>query len=199
MSIVMPPRIARLPRDPRDLPIPWNVLRGDAGEAFFTVNDDRLAWRALREQLCPLCGERLGKWRWFVGGPRSAFHEHGWYLDLPGHKECMTFALQSCPYLALPRYMGRIDVVRPEKLPPEARILLNETVIADRPEVFVAVGADRIEAQGGRLGVVPYLRPLRPALAYEYWRHGKQLTEAEAMPYLRAAMGEEWTVPAVAE
>jgi hypothetical protein len=179
--IVMPPRIARLPRDKRNLPVPWNVLTAADGTPFFTVNSDAKAWQALREQLCPICGERLGRWRWFVGGPRSAFDEHGWYLDLPAHRECMRFALVTCPYLAMPKYLGRIDVVQPEKLPPEARILLDETIITARPEIFVAVAGDKIEAQDRGL-LVPYVRPMRPVLAYEFWRHGVQIAESEAMP-----------------
>ena len=120
-----PDRVAKLPKDHRGYPIPWNVMRGEDGTAFFTVNDDRKAHRALREELCPICGERLGRWRWFVGGPRSAFDPHGWYLDLPGHRECMHFALATCPYLAAPKYLGRVDVIHPEKLPPLARILVD--------------------------------------------------------------------------
>jgi hypothetical protein len=199
MELPIPPRIASLPVDSRGYPIPWNVLRNAAGEVFFTVNDDRKAWEALRRQLCPICGERLGKWKWFVGGPRSAFDEHGWYLDLPGHHECMQYALTICPYLAAPKYLGRIDVVHPEKLPPEADILLDETMISDRPEVFVAVASDAIEAKPGRPGVMPYVRPMRPVLAYEFWRHGEQIPLHRAMPVLRGLFGAEWTVPAVKE
>jgi hypothetical protein len=200
VNIPFPDRIARLPRDKRGYPIPWNVLRDVDGNPLFTVNDDRRAWRALRSQLCPICGERLGRWRWFVGGPRSAFDEYGWYLDLPGHHECMSFALAICPYLAAPKYLGRVDVTRPEKLPPEARVLLDETIITDRPEVFVAVASNRMEINPRPVPELqPYVRPARPALAYEYWRHGRQITEAEAMPWLYAAMGAEWNIPEVQE
>jgi hypothetical protein len=191
-----PDRIARLPHDTRGYPIPWNVLRGDDGTPFFTVNDDRRAWRALREQLCPLCGERLGRWRWWVGGPLSAFDPNGWYLDLPGHHDCITFALAMCPYLAAPKYLGRIDVANPSKLPPEARIMLDETIITDRPDVFVAVGNDVTEAQERGL-LVPYTRPMRPYLAYEFWRHGKQIPLHRAMPILRGIFGADWTLPEV--
>lgn len=192
---VLPDRVARLPRDPRGYPIPWNVLRAADGTPFFTVNDDRKARRALREQLCPICGERLGRWLWFVGGPRSAFDPHGWYIDLPGHRECVTFALAACPYLAAPKYLGRIDVPDPAKLPPEARVLVDETMIPDRPEVFVAVVSDQIEAQPGGPLVVPYVRPKRPYLAYEFWRHGERIPEHRAMPILRGIFGADWAPP----
>jgi len=191
--MTVPERIARLPRDPRGYPIPWNVLRTDDA-TFFTVNDDRKAFRALREGLCPICGERLGRWLWFVGGPRSAFDPGGCYMDLPGHRDCMEFALQVCPYLAAPKYMGRIDIVHPEKLPPQARVLLDETQIPERPEVMVAVACTRVEALD-RGPLQPYLKPVAPFLDWTYWRHGKQISEAEAMPFLRAALGDEWQIP----
>src|SRR5262249_26747548 len=74
---VMPPRIARLPRDKRGYPIPWNIQRDANGLPLFTVNDDRKHYLAVRQGLCPICGETLGKWKWFIGGPRSAFHPDG--------------------------------------------------------------------------------------------------------------------------
>ena len=198
--IEMPARIARLERDARGYPIPWNVLRADDGTPFFTVSDDRRAWQALREQLCPICGERLGRWKWFIGGPRSAFHEHGWYLDQPAHHECARFALQTCPHLSMPKYAGRIDLINAAKLPEAARILIDETVTTERPEIFVAVAGDQVEVVIQDRGILmPRLRPLRPALAYEYWRHGKQLTEVEAMPFLRNVFGESWTIPEARE
>lgn len=197
LLMLLPPRIAQLPKDSRGYPIPWNVLRGVDDAPLFTVNDDRRHWLALRQGLCPICGERLGRWIWFVGGPRSAFDEHGWYLDLPGHQECMTFALATCPYLALPRYMGRIDVADASKLPQEARILIDETMIADRPELFVAVASHGAEIQDRGL-LFPYTRPVRPAFGYQYWRHGRRLSEAEALPLLRDVMGAEWNVPPLA-
>jgi hypothetical protein len=191
--LTVPERIARLPRDPRGYPIPWNVLR-EGDTAFFTINDDRRAWEALRKGLCPICGERLGRYLWFVGGPRSAFDPGGCYLDLPGHRDCMEFALMTCPYLAMPKYLGRIDVVHPEKLPPQAKLLLDETMIRDRPEIFVAVACTRIEAND-RGPLQPYLKPVAPFLDWTYWRHGRQITEEEAMPFLRAALGDEWQLP----
>lgn len=191
-----PDRIARLPHDRRGYPIPWNVLRAEDGTPFFTVNDDRKALRALREQLCPICGERLGRWRWFVGGPLSAFDPHGYYFDLPGHRECMEFALQTCPFLAAPKYLGRDLLTHPEKLPPEARILLDETQMPDRPQLFVAVACDRITL-ADRGALQPYLKPVAPFLDYTFWRHGKQIPAHRAMPILRGLFGADWTLPRV--
>jgi hypothetical protein len=194
--MTVPDRIARLPRDARGYPIPWNALRnGDI--AFFTVNDDRKTWRALREGVCPICGERLGRWLWFVGGPGSAFDPRGFYYDLPGHRECMEFALQTCPYLAAPKYLGRVDVTRPEQLPPEARILVDTTVIPDRPELFVSVACSRVHMEAVS-GLPPKLKPAAPFLDFTFWRHGQQIPAHRAMPILRGLFGADWELPAKA-
>ena len=192
-----PPRIARLPRDKRGYPIPWNVLRGVDDTPIFTVNDDRRHFQAMREGLCPICGERLGRWKWFVGGPRSAFDPNGWYLDLPGHHECERFALAVCPYLAMPQYLKRVDVPDPSKLGDVTPILLDRTQIADRPEVFVTVASDCAEMSENQLPLLPYVRPVRPYLGIEYWRHGQQIGLEAALPFLRAALGENWTEPEI--
>jgi hypothetical protein len=191
--MTMPARIARLDRDPRGYPIPWNVLRADDGTPFFTVNDDRRAFVALREGLCPICGERLGQWIWFVGGPQSAFHPDGYYFDLPGHRECMEYALVTCPYLAMPKYLGRVDVVHPELLPREARVLLDETQMPERPEIFVAVCCRRIRALD-RGELQPYLKPAA-LMDWTFWRHGQQIPTHRAMPILRGIFGADWELP----
>ena len=36
-------------------------------------------------------------------------HENGAFADPPGHRACVTYALQVCPYLAAPSYAKRID------------------------------------------------------------------------------------------
>lgn len=199
----MPPRIAQLPRDSRGYPIPWNVLRrasGErAGEPIFTVNDDRRAFRALRERLCPICGGPLGRWQWFTGGPRSAFDEHGWYLDLPGHRECAEYALAVCPYLSATKYLRRIDV--PDMSGIGTPLLMDDTIDDNRPEVFVAVASPRAEAslRGapdglGRL-VTPYVRPARPLTGWQVWRHGERLEREAAVAAVRSTMGAGWQPP----
>lgn len=195
--MTIPDRIARLPKDKRNLPIPWNVLRGTDDSPLFTVNDDRKHWAALRLALCPICGERLGRWKWFAGGPLSAFHPHGWYSDLPMHHDCATFALATCPYLAAPRYDGRVDVVDPSKLPAKARFLIDGTMIPERPPLFVAVASATVEVHCKPMPELPTVRPARPALGYEFWQHGQQIPLHRAMPILRGVLGADWQLPEV--
>src|SRR5215472_13925800 len=100
MTTKVPSRMAHLPLDPRGYPIPANVYRDAQGRPHFTINDDRKRLEQLRRDACPICDQSLYIGRWFVGGPLSAFHPNGAYIDLPMHHECATYALQVCPYLA---------------------------------------------------------------------------------------------------
>jgi len=183
----MPSRIAALERDHRGYPIPWNVLRADDGTPLFTINDDRKHWRAIRERICPICGVRLGRWLWFVGGPLSAFDPNGWYLDLPGHVECLEYALATCPYLAAPQYSKRLYVIDPAKLPQGLPILLDETLIPERPVVFVVVTGSGIEYRDRGL-LLPYVRPRRPLLEWRFWRHGEKIDEQEARQWISSSL-----------
>jgi hypothetical protein len=204
-SKAIPPRIARLEKDSRGYPIPWSVLRRDTPdrEPVFVVNDDTKTFEALQHKLCPICGEMLGRWKWFIGGPRSAFEPKGWYFDLPAHHECATFALQTCPYLAMPKYLGRIDRTIDQTGINVPLILLENPHLNDRPALFVAVAGDRIEYSHnknvGPLIVQPFVRPARPYLGVEYWRHGEQIPEHRALPVLRGIFGADWTPPELEE
>ena len=173
----MPPRIAKLPRDERGYPIPWNVLIDDNGVPAFTVNDTTKHMDAIVFGLCPLCGERLGKYRWFVGGPQSAFDPNGWYFDLPGHKECEEFALRVCPWLSARNYEHRVDLL-PRMQAKTSTILVDVTQDPNRPILFVAVCSDKMEVMLGSANL-PYVRPKKPILGVQYWQHGKQLSDEE--------------------
>lgn len=193
-----PDRIARLEHDKRGYPIPWNVLRDKAGVPVFIANDDRKHWQAIREHRCPLCGETLGKFHWWVGGPQSAFAEGGGYIDLPMHHECAQFALQTCPYLAMPHYQpDRIPAPDGSRLEPEQRILIDHSMDHERPQLFVAVCSDRILLQDNGPIALPYTGPQKPMLAYEFWLHGEQIPRHRAMPILRGIFGADWVPPEV--
>ncbi len=182
-DVPVPKRMRALQRDPRGYPIPFVVLRNLDNKPHFTINNDRRVSRCIAEKRCPVCGSRLDSVFWFVGGPLSAFHPNGAYLDPPMHYECMEYALRVCPYLAAPKYAGRIDAgnVDPARLAPEMRVMLDPTMIPERPSLFVAV-ATAGQRTGRRIekGFGPkYLYPRRPYAAIEYWRYGVKLSDEE--------------------
>jgi len=178
-TVPVPATMKDRPRDPRGYPIPWNVLVDSTGKAHFTINDESLRAMAIRERLCPICGVRLWRGLWFVGGPGSALHQHGAYIDPPMHKECATYALRVCPYLAAPNYSNtkRIDA---KTLSPEERakipVLIDNTTDPERPALFVLAMALKMTVTYNN-----YLRPHRPWHGMEFWRHGERLLHDAGM------------------
>lgn len=174
--IEIPERMKHLDRDRRGYPVPVIVKRDVKGLPIFAVNDAFRQVRCIEKKLCPICGSRLAKELWFTGGPDSAFHRHGSYIDSAMHYECMEFALQVCPYLAAPNYRGNA-VAAMSQLEKRLGEMLTEhsEVNAVRPPLFVSV-----MAYGQRVvrhsGIGPYwIKPLRPYHAVEFWRHGERL------------------------
>jgi hypothetical protein len=189
LDVPIPRRMNALGRDSRGYPVPFNVKRDHHGQPHFAVTDELRQLTALRERRCGICGTRIHRLFWFFGGPRSAFHPAGAYLDPAMHHECMQYAARVCPYLAVPRYLSRIAENRVDLAGLEDEVLIDPTVEEGRPAFFVAVLAHRYSISGARASgpaLLPVILPDRPYLDLEYWRHGKQLTREEAWPELSA-------------
>ena len=77
--------------------VPYIVLIKD-GIPQFKINDDRKVEFCIQKDLCSICGEQLGTDKWMIGGPKSAFHEFGCYIDIPVHKECGIYSLTTHHY-----------------------------------------------------------------------------------------------------
>jgi hypothetical protein len=178
-DVPIPALMKDRPLDPRGYPIPWNILIDSTGKAHFTINNEELRQMAIRDRLCPICGVRLWKAMWFVGGPGSALHEQGAYIDPPMHKECATYALRVCPYLAAPNYSNtkRIDA---KTLSPAERakipVLIDNTMDPERPALFVMAMTTKMDVTYNS-----YLRPHRPWKAMEFWRFGERLDHGAGM------------------
>lgn len=188
--IPVPRRMRALQRDRRGYPVPFIVLRDRDGVPLFAVNDSVRHDRAIREGRCPICGNKLDRIKWLVGGPMSAFHPQGAYIDSALHHECMQYAMQVCPYLAAPNFGGHVDATSPAlvRRVPEEMLMVDTTTIPGRPPLFVAVATHRQEILEGQHTLTGagqmymsmlHVRPERPFLKIEYWRHGKQITAEE--------------------
>ncbi|MDE4914541.1 hypothetical protein PQI07_28145 [Methylobacterium sp. 092160098-2] len=189
--VPVPDEMRDLPRDRRGYPIPAIVFRDAGGTPHFTINDAGMSLRALEEDRCPICWGRLTRGRWFVGGPLSALHERGAFGDPPGHRACIGYALQICPYLAAPSYAKRIDdrgLVRRSGL----AVAMDPTVVPERPALFVAVMAI---GQSVRKGATISIRPKKPYRAIEYWRRGRRLPDDEGAAIAATILGEPLPQP----
>jgi hypothetical protein len=175
-DVPIPDEMAKLDRDPRGYPIPWMAYRDEYGRAHFQINDDKHRAEALRLNLCSICGGKLQRGRWFVGGPLSAFHPLGAFIDPPIHHACMRYAVQVCPFLAAPNYAKRVDAKTLNKNDSKM-LLFDPTIIARRPSFFCAVMAIGQKLTGNLMS--PNIVPQRPYRRVEYWRHGVRLSDNE--------------------
>lgn len=191
-TVEIPARMRHLPKDRRGYPIPVNVFIDNNGKPHFTINDDEKRQVHLRKKQCPICGGALLRGRWTVGGPASAFMEEGAYIDPPMHYECYRYAMQVCPYLAVPSFTKRIDAGTLKKEDVEEhRIFIDDTVLAGRPPLFVGVMHLGEEYQTNMFGRIERFKPKRPYRNIEYWQDGKELPAAEGKALADAYIAEK--------
>lgn len=182
-DVQIPDRMKHLERDPRGYPVPAMAFRDLAGKPHFTITDEVKRRELITRDCCSICGTKLLRGRWLVGGPLSAFHDRGAYLDPPMHHECMTYAMQVCPYLAVPKYRNRIEAGTLSDDDPTP-IMLDPNTVPDKPPLFVCVmttGQKLVARDPVRI----YVIPKRPYLRVEFWRDGVQLAEDEGMRLAR--------------
>lgn len=90
--------------DHRGYPVPWFVQWID-GVPDFRVMDGAKLRRALRDRLCWVCGEKLGKYLTFVIGPMCAVNRTT--AEPASHRDCAIFSATACPFLTLPKAQRR--------------------------------------------------------------------------------------------
>lgn len=102
-----------------------------------------------------------------------------------------VFALQVCPFLAAPSYARRIDdrTLRPENRPENTAIVKDHNTIPDQPPVFMLGQVDDYGAVVAGPGTY-YLLPVGKWKYLEYWRHGKQISQEEAAPFIEERMNQ---------
>lgn len=189
-AILIPERMQALPRDTRGYPIPWGVLIDEAGLPHFAVNDEAKRCEMIGRDLCSICGTKLFRGRWFVGGVMSAFHKQGAFIDPPMHSECAHYALLACPYVAAPRYSGEIGrkkIAANKQALPANLVLLDQMILPGRPtdDVFVA-----LMATGQRVHDNLNISPKRPFSRVEFWRHGVQISAADGAATIHKALSQ---------
>lgn len=103
----VPEAISRLPVDvKRRLPIPLMNQAEDGTHSFVAING-KTVLRILEEELCGICGEKLGFASAFVSGPLS--FQNRAYADPPFHPACAEFAMTVCPHIIIPHAKRATD------------------------------------------------------------------------------------------
>jgi hypothetical protein len=190
LSVPIPEKMQHLEIDPRGFPIPFIVLIDAEGTPHFKINDEAVVHHCLNEKVCHICGKKLNKEFWFIGGQISAFHPQGAFNDGAVHKECGLFALQVCPYMAYSQYKAfkTEDQVQKagEKIVgrPEIKALYNPTQMNDRLSFFVLVKAKGYKINKTAIPGIHTVNPFRPYEQVEYWLDGRRIHKGEAKKIL---------------
>jgi hypothetical protein len=172
----IPARVAALPMTSRGFPIPFFVERvPGAADLDFRVMSAENMIRAVRRELCWVCGQKLGRFRAFVGGPLAAGQRLS--AEPPSHSECAEFAARACPYLANPSGRHRATDM------PEHGPLAGVHAEAHPEVVAVLIGrAHEVLQSGG----APMFRMAEP-VEVRWFRVGRPASRADVLAALPAA------------
>lgn len=176
-----PERILKLPRDQRGIPVPWFAAWTEDGTPNFVTADGEKVVRAIKEKLCWVCGEPLGRFLAFVIGPMCTVNRAT--AEPPSHRDCAEFSLHHCPFLINPnmkrlpaKYLEGHDQpggIMLERNPGVSALwmTLSYRIVSDRKGSFVLRLGDPVEVT--------------------WWAEGRPATElevchslAEGLPFL---------------
>lgn len=180
-NIAIPPLMQSLELDSRGYPVPFIVMRDNNNNPHFIVNDDKKVEQCIKEKKCSICGNEMFFDMWMIGGPLSAFHPQGVYIDIPVHKQCGEYALQVCPYLAVSTYNGKktVDDIQAEKFDNHGYIVfVNPTQSKERVPFFAFCRISGYEVSRSPRG--RFIIPKKPYLEVELWNDGEQITKQKA-------------------
>lgn len=95
----LPDAMAALPVDERGYPVP-KFVEWVNGKPDFRVMSAKHWVACVKQNLCWLCGGKLGKRKWFVIGPMCCVNRVS--AEPPSHRLCAEFAVKNCPFLTKP-------------------------------------------------------------------------------------------------
>ncbi|MCZ7860617.1 hypothetical protein O9X98_04290 [Agrobacterium salinitolerans] len=169
----IPECLAGLGRDRRGYPIPVTAAIDRDGTPHFTITDQAARHRMIDEDRCHLSGRKLLRGRWFIGGPMPAFHPQGAFLDGPMLDEASLFAVQTCPFVAAPKYARSVADKMAQALEAQDAtvVKLHDEAVPDRPPIFVRVMTIGHKLVSSSEGDVLFVTK-KPYRKVEFWRHG---------------------------
>ncbi len=178
----MPERIKNLPRDPeRGYPVPFFVASVN-GKPDFRIADEQKRIRCVKERLCWICGERLGRYLVFVIGPMCAINRIS--AEPPMHRDCAEYSVRVCPFLLNPNQKRN-----PKSVGAEAEELLLEppgVMVARNPGcmlVWVTTGYRIVRDQVDRV-----LFGVGPPVKLAWIAEGRSATRAEVLESIETGL-----------
>jgi hypothetical protein len=141
----MPPRLRHVPLSEKGFPVPWFVAWPN-GKADFRVADPHKLGKAVRFDLCWLCGQTLGNYKCFVIGPMCAVNRNS--AEPPCHRDCATYAVQACPFLRQPRMRRNDKDLPPDHTEPAGEMILRNPGVT---LIWITRGYTVLRTPGGLL------------------------------------------------
>jgi hypothetical protein len=179
-TVPLPRRMAGLPRDHRGYVVPWFVTwEGDVPQ--FPIVDPKRWTRAMRNKLCWVCGQPLGRVALFVLGPMCCVNRIS--AEPPTHRECATYSALVCPYLCSPR-MGRVPL---EKVTGGPTIAPGGIMSLDNPGTCALWPTRNWHSMATMSG--PLVKFGEPVERVEWYAHGRVATDTEAADSFRKGCG----------
>lgn len=132
MKVPIPEKLQGRPTY-KGLPIPYIAHIKPDGEADFRITDQEKRREVMLERLCQLCGHRLGKFIFFVGGPRAA--EGNQYFEPATHLDCLIYAMQVCPFIAGKMEHAEVTDVQADN--PDVIVGVDETYTSVKDPLWV--------------------------------------------------------------
>lgn len=169
-AVPMPPRIAALKRDRRGYPIPRFIDRSADrdGEPDFRIMDGAYMARCIRNRICWICGDKLGRYMTFPIGPMCAINRN--IAEPPSHLECCHYSAKVCPFLSVPE-MRRIERGKLEGT------WVSGEMIARNPGAICLWTVEQYRSWKPRPGEL--LFDIGEPVAVEWWARGRLATRAE--------------------
>lgn len=178
----LPEKMRALPVDHRGFPVPWFVPFVE-GKPVFPAQEGGKFERAWRNELCWVCGGKLGRFATFVIGPMCGVNRTT--SEPPCHLECAQFSARNCPFLANPRMRRTIPF---EKAEAEGQGRVAGCGIARNPGVTLLWTVKLAERgklfRAGHGQLIEIGRPV----AREWYREGREATRDEVIASIKTGL-----------
>ncbi|MFC7501552.1 hypothetical protein ACOACQ_03450 [Nocardioides sp. CPCC 206347] len=177
-SIPVPSKMRRRPKDERwDLPVPA-FAEGRHGVDFQAA--DYKHFRALiAAGRCAMCGEAVERGIWWAVGEPLSLKEGRFIAEAMGHRECVEYAVEVCPWLRVAVYRRMSD----------RRDDTREVPDPDKPAVWGLVQARNPQLY--ETGIEVFLSDVRLRKLYGYVGGRLQVVTREVANELLRAVDEE--------
>jgi hypothetical protein len=176
----MPGSMKQLPLTENGYPVLYFSGEVD-GKPDLRVIDPRKRAKCVNENLCWLCGRRLGRLKAFVIGPMCAVTRTT--AEPPSHYECAIYAVKACPFLTRPKARRRESGMPEDKFVPGVCIERNPGVSAVWIVASVGRGYTPFRAPAGG-----FLLRVGTPLRVEWWAEGRQATYTEVAESLESGL-----------